>query len=139
MSVVNFIYKFQKYPINLELFNNHSNYFQNVEISEAIKEYNFTIADEFEVDNMIPEEAVKKFIQYFYDQEIIFHYNNIFSIKYLSRKYQVPKLTTKIDDCIRCNYKAIIDQFFSLNKGKSLNSFSFYDIEEFFRSHFRTH
>ena len=125
-KLINFICFNKTYPIELSLFNKHSNFFLNEnKIDENI--YLLNDNDFFEVHT---KESIKEFIKYFQDQSINLQASNVISIQALSMKYLVNQLQKDTDQFIKEHYNEVIEYYFSTKKSRAPN------YEELISAHF---
>lgn len=108
---INFIHKNEKYPIEYKHLKKQSNYFSKLNEELKRDEINVNLVDEFDSHPEISSEVIHNFIDYFIKQEINITPSNIFSLQYLSFKFQVSKLQNKVDEYINNNYAELIDNF----------------------------
>lgn len=83
----NFIYKGKKYPISFESVKSNSNYFYIN--SDEFKGENIELQIEIEIS----EDTIKSFINCCHNEKFKINEANVFQLDYLSKKYEVPKLT----------------------------------------------
>lgn len=126
MSIINFIYQNKQYPIDLKLLKKHSNYFSQIKESRDNANNIIFLIDEFDSYQRYSEETIQAFIQYFKTQEIELDTDNIFSIKYLSSKYEVSDLINQANKYINDNYKDLIEQFLTMHENQK---YEIYEIQ----------
>lgn len=93
--MINLEYNNKKYPIELNLFLEHSQYF-----SGEKEKYQDLVLSEFEYSLDFSEDIIIAFIQYFKTHFIEITDNNAITINYLSNKYQVPELIEQTENYI---------------------------------------
>ena len=83
MSIINFIYKNEKYQIHEELLEGHTDFFQSVNENDADEKF-FNLVDEFDPIATLTKDDINNFLQYFENQVIELNNSNIFGESYLS-------------------------------------------------------
>ena len=115
---VNFICFNKVYPIELSIFNKHSNFFsESKEIYE--QEGTFEILSSYDLCTNHTKESIEMFLNYCQDHEYIIEVSNVVSIEFLSRKYFVEELSNITKQFIEEHYEEVIEYFLSNKEAKS--------------------
>ena len=128
---INFIYQNKIYEINLNLFNNFSNFF----LINENKTKNINLFTEFENCFGFSDEIVNEFIHFFQNEEININFSNVMQLHYLSQKYHVIKLTTKTEKFINSNYKELVNKFLTNITQKNIQISNPSQYEEIISNH----
>lgn len=116
-KVVNFTAFNKIYPIQLSLFNKHSDFFTPKKIQEITEsELYLELFDEFDFSSAHSEESITLFLQYCQDHPIKLTINNVISIQFLSNKFLVTDLKKESENFIEYHYKEIIEQYLTNKK-----------------------
>lgn len=96
----NFIYKSKQYPFKFDFFKYCSKYFsENHNTLLSRKNINL-VDDESEQKLPFSEEAIQDFIRYVQCNEVQLNNDNVITLNYLSKKYQIPMLIEDTDEYI---------------------------------------
>ena len=107
----NFVYNRKKYPIDFSLIQNNSNYFYN----NRMKYIN---SEDIELDETIEltDDAIQSFINCCHIEPFQITNSNLFSLNYLSCKYEVPELTKYTQNYISSHDKSLVFQSLDFKK-----------------------
>ena len=133
MKTVNFYHQNFKYQIKRNILDKHTQYFAK----KSVDFVNVQLVDEFNIIyQIISEKTLNQFVRYFEKGQITLDYNNIYPIQYLSNKFEVTALVTKVNNYLKKEYKGLIGNILQKieEKDYTLNSYeesilSFHIIE----------
>ncbi|KAK8886368.1 hypothetical protein M9Y10_041831 [Tritrichomonas musculus] len=107
----NFVYKGKKYPIDFSLIQNNSNYFYDNRMK-------YIDSEDIELDETIEltDDVIQSFINCCHIEPFQITNSNLFSLNYLSCKYEVPELTKYTQNYISSNDKSLVFQSLEFKK-----------------------
>lgn len=110
--IVELFYFEQRFTININLFNRYSNYFLH---NKNLEKEQIYLNREFDPNLQHSEKMINAFIKFFEKGEIDITNRNAFSIQFLSRKLDIPRLKELSRDYIekKENEQELLDYIFS--------------------------